>query len=84
MTAYSNTTTARLEAYARARGLEGFSVLKSNGNSAGVFFCVRRDSVTLSRWISLGWTRADAEAAIDRLAADVPTTPSQSGYVNYA
>jgi hypothetical protein len=80
MVCYSNTTTARLEAYGRARGLEGFGVLKSPDNSAGVFFCVRLDGVTLTRWISLGWTRADAEAAIERLAAERPVTPSATGY----
>jgi len=64
-----NTTTAKLEAYARARGLEGFGVLKSHGNAAGVFFCVHRDGVMLTRWISLGWTVAEAKLAIDRLAA---------------
>lgn len=84
MTCYSNTTTARLEAYGRARGLDGFGVLKSPQNSAGVFFCVRLDGVTLSRWISLGWTVGKAKEAIERLAAGQGTTPSATGYVYYA
>lgn len=84
MTCYSNTTTGRLEGFARGRGLEGFGILKSPGNSAGLFFCVRRDGVTLSRWISLGWTRDEAEQAIERMAADVPATPSQTGYCLHA
>lgn len=84
MTCYSNTTTKKLEGFAKARGLEGFGVLKSNGNSAGLFFCVRRESVTLSRWISLGWTVAEAKEVIKRMANDQPTTPSRSGYVEYA
>lgn len=64
---YSNSTTKRLEAYGRARGLKGFGVLKSPQNSAGVFFCVQLGE-TLTRWISLGWTAEEARAAIDQLA----------------
>jgi len=83
MTYYSNSTTARLEGFARARGLEDFAVVKSEGNSAGLFFCVRREGKLLSRWVSLGWSRADAEQAIERLAAGVPPTPSRTGYSLY-
>ncbi len=83
MAVFSNTTTARLEAFARARGLEGFGVLADRQNSAGVFFCVRRDGVTLTRWISLGWTWAEAEEAIERMVADLPLTPSATGYTSH-
>lgn len=79
-TSISNTTTERLEAYGRARGLEGFGVIKSGGNSAGVFFCTRLHGELLTRWVSLGWTKAEAEAAIERLASGAPVQPSQTGY----
>lgn len=76
MVTTSNTTTTRLEGFGAARGLEGFGVVKSGGR----FFCVRLSGRTLTRWISLGWTRAEAEEAITRLAADVPLTLSETGY----
>ncbi len=84
MACFSNTTTTRLEAFARARGLDGFGVLADRQNSAGVFFCTRLDGKVLSRWISLGWTRAEAKEAIERMAADEPQAPSSTGYVSYA
>lgn len=82
MVCYSNSTTRRLEGFGRARGLEGFGVLKSPDNSAGVYFCVRLHGRVLTRWISLGWTRQAAEEAIDRLAdrGAEGVTPSASGY----
>ena len=43
MICYSNSTTKRLEGFAKARGLDGFGVLKSDDNSAGIFFCTRRE-----------------------------------------
>lgn len=79
---YTNSTTKRLEGFARARGLEGFGVLASRDNSAGVFFVAQLDGRVLSRWISLGWTRSEAEGAIERLAARGAEgiTPSDTGY----
>ena len=80
MTAYSNSTTDRLEGTARRLGLDGFGVLKSDGNSAGVFFCVRLDGRTLSRWIALGWTVAEARESVERLATGAGLRSSATGY----
>lgn len=57
-----------------------FGVLKSPGNSAGLFFCTRLDGRVLTRWISLGWTVADARDGIERLATRGEVSPSQTGY----
>lgn len=46
MVCYSNSTTEKLEAFGRARGLDGFGVLKSPQNSAGVFFVVQLNGET--------------------------------------
>ncbi len=80
----TNTTTARLESYGRARGLDGFGVVKSLDNSAGVFFVTRLGGRVLSRWIALGWTVADAKEAVQRLAFGAEPMPSATGYVAYA
>lgn len=81
MLTYSNSTTKRLEAFARARGID-CGILKSPGNSAGVFFVARLGDRVLSRWISLGWTVAEAKEAIECLATrgEASVTPSQTGY----
>jgi len=83
MTATSDTVTARLEGYARARGLQ-IGVVRSRDNSAGLFFVTTRNNEILRTWISLGWNRADAEAGIDRLAADVAPALSSTGYTYHA
>ena len=77
---YSNSTTARLEGFGRARGLQGFGVLASRDNAAGLYFVARLDGRTLPRWISLGWNRREAEQAIARLAAGNDLAPSRTGY----
>ena len=84
MVCFSNTTTKRLEAFAHGKGIEDIGILKSSGNSAGVFFVCRLNDSLLTRWVSLGWTRAEAEASIERLSGGQGTVPSQSGYVEYA
>lgn len=82
MLTVSNTTTRRLEGYARNRGLD-LGILKSPQNSAGVYFIATDDGRVLSRWVSLGWTVAEAEEAIERRAAGATPVPSQSGYVSH-
>lgn len=77
---YSNSVTARLEGFARARGIDDFGVLASRDNSAGLYFVSRLGGRVLSRWISLGWNRQEAEAAIERLAAGNDLSPSATGY----
>lgn len=64
MVIFTNTTTARLEGYARARGLD-LGVIKVPDNSRGVFFVSRLGSKVLTSWITLGWTAADARHTID-------------------
>ena len=83
MLCYSNSTTKRLEGFAKARGLS-LGILKSPGNSAGLFFVVNEDGRPLNRWISLGWTVAEAKEGIERLAAEIPPVPSQTGYTAHA
>lgn len=61
---YSNTTTARLEGYARARGYDVGIVISPN-NSGGRYFIVAEDGRPLVHWISLGWTKRAAEAFLD-------------------
>lgn len=67
MRVITNTTTERLEGYARARGLN-IGVIKCLDNASGVFFISSRDGVVRSRWTSLGWTVDEAETSIRRLA----------------
>lgn len=66
---YDNTTTARLAGYARRRGLD-IGVLISPCNSAGRYFISVLGGEVLTRWISLGWTRAEAEERIRNMAAE--------------
>lgn len=66
---HANTTTARLAGYARRRGLD-IGVLISPCNSAGRYFISVLGGKVLTRWISLGWTRAEAEERIRRIAAE--------------
>jgi hypothetical protein len=61
----SNSTTARLEAYARALGHD-LSILKSPQNAAGVWFVTRVSGKVLTHWISLGWTVAEAKERLQR------------------
>lgn len=68
MKCYSNSTTRRLESYAKARGLV-VGVMKSPDNSAGMFFVVNEDGKPLTHWVSLGWTVAESKEAIERMAA---------------
>jgi hypothetical protein len=79
---FSNSTTERLEGFGRARGLEGFGVIASRDNAAGVYFVARFNGRTLSRWISLGWSVSEAKEAIERLATrgEEALTPSATGY----
>ena len=68
MFAVTNSTTAQLEAFARHRGLD-IKIVKSPGNSGGVFFVTSKNDKLLSRWISLGWTREEAEERIRQAVA---------------
>lgn len=63
MRCFSNSTTARLEAFARARGLD-YGVLKSPDNARGVFFLTRIRRTVLNRWIPLGYTALEARENI--------------------
>lgn len=76
---YSNSTTERLEAFARARGLT-VGIVKAIDNSAGMWFVINEDSKPLRTWISLGWTTDEAREAIERMAEGRPTIPSETGY----
>ena len=67
MTAHSNTSTRKLEGFARARGLD-YGIMVDHENADGVFFCVNIDGDPLIHWRSLGWTRAEAEVALIRLS----------------
>jgi len=75
---YGNTTTARLTGYARRRGLE-IGVLISPCNSAGRYFVSVLDGEVLTRWISLGWTRAEAEKRIRHMAAEEVSDATAEG-----
>lgn len=66
---YGNTTTARLIGYAKRRGLD-IGVLISPSNSAGRYFVSVLDGKVLTRWISLGWTKAEAEDRIRTMATE--------------
>ena len=66
----SNSTTRRLEGYARARGLD-LGIARVDENSAGLFFVVTKDGQPLVHWISLGWGREEATERIERMAAGV-------------
>jgi hypothetical protein len=65
----SNTTTARLAGYARRRGLD-IEILISPSNAAGRYFVSVLDGKVLTYWISLGWTRAEAEERIQNMALE--------------
>ena len=65
----SNTTTARLAGYARRRGLD-IGILTSPDNMAGRYFVSVLDGKVLTHWISLGWTRAEAEERIRHMASE--------------
>lgn len=67
MTFFGNTTTARLEAFARARGLT-LGIVKSPGNAAGLFFVASVDGRPLARWQSLGWSADEARQNIEERA----------------
>lgn len=64
---YSNTTTKRLEGYARARGIH-WAIVIDEANSQGRFFAVGdpRSGKAWSGWIALGWTAQDVRDRIDR------------------
>ena len=64
---YSNSTTARLEGYARARGFH-LGIVISPDNAAGRYFVVSEDHEPYTRWLSLGWTREGAQEAIEDMA----------------
>jgi hypothetical protein len=66
----TNSTTERLEAFGRNRLLDRPHVIKSPDNSAGVFFLVGMAGKTWPRWVSLGWTAADAKARLAEIAAE--------------
>ena len=63
MTFYTNSTTERLEGFARARGLD-YGIVVSPNNSSGRLFIVRDGNEVLHRWRSLGWSTAEARETI--------------------
>jgi hypothetical protein len=65
MVSYSNTTTRRLEGYARARGIKGLAIVISPDNTCGRYFVVNVNGEPLRYWRSLGWTVRDAQEAIE-------------------
>lgn len=60
----TNTTTQKLEGFARRLGAD-FGIVKHEQNSAGVWFVVSVDKQPLTRWISLGWTVHEARERIE-------------------
>ena len=70
MTHYSNSTTARLEGYARARGLT-VGICVTPDNSGGRYHVVNKDGQPLHNWIGLGWTVAEARGILTRWGHDV-------------
>lgn len=63
MRSYSNSTTMRLEGYARARGMN-LAICISPDNSAGRYFVYNEDGKPLKYWFSLGWTVEEAKESI--------------------
>lgn len=63
MKSYSNTTTERLEGFARARGLD-YGILISPDNAAGRYFLVWEGDKVANWWVPLGWTVAEAKESI--------------------
>lgn len=57
---YSNTTTGRLEAFARRQGLQ-VDIVICRDNKAGRYFVVRKNNKTLMHWEALGWTVREAQ-----------------------
>ena len=68
MICYSNTTTARLEGYARARGLT-LGIAITPDNTGGRYHVVNEDAQPLTHWWGLGWTVAEAQDRIDEVVA---------------
>ena len=64
MIAKTTWTSGRLEAYARARGLD-WRIAHTPNNSTGAYHLLSEDGEPLTRWRSLGWSRVEAEDAID-------------------
>ncbi|MEK7765231.1 MAG: hypothetical protein AAB368_03235 [bacterium] len=67
-TTYSNSTTDRLEGFARARG-RNVGVMISEGNAQGRYFVVNEDHEPRSPWYALGWTVAEAKGTITGMCA---------------
>lgn len=69
MAHYSNSTTARLEGFSRARGRD-LGIVISPANTDGRYFAVYdRDNRELCHpWWSLGWTVAEAQENLERIA----------------
>ncbi len=63
---YGNSTTDRLEGFARARGIDAGIVI-SPDNSAGRYFVVAEAGEPYHSWYSLGWTVDEAREAIEYL-----------------
>ena len=63
----TNTTTERLEGFARARGLN-VNIARVDNNRDGRFFVVGEDARPLYRWWTLGWTADEARATLEAIA----------------
>ncbi len=57
---YSNSTTAKLETFARVRG-KNYGIVQDKENASARYFITTEDDQPLSRWKPLGWTVAEAE-----------------------
>lgn len=62
--AYSNTTTKRLEGYARRQCGIDVGIAKTPDNSTGLWHVISENGEPLRSWYSLGWTVADAREAL--------------------
>lgn len=64
MISYSNSTTRRLEAFARHHLGEDLHIVISPYNSKGRYFVTGSEGKPWYRWYSLGWTVAEAKSAL--------------------
>ncbi len=67
---FSNTTTARLEGYARARGRD-LGIIQMPQNNGGRYHVASEDGNARSHWYPLGWTVREAREALDQMTARV-------------
>lgn len=63
MVFYTNSTTKKLEGFARRRGVD-YGIVISPNNKNGRYFVVTVNKKQLNVWSSLGWTFKEAKLTI--------------------